>query len=84
MFKCINGIYILQCFVLEARLGLCGNTLTIQIDLYVVFIYFICILLHHLGIFLLHENEFCKVKDSYIKSAHYSICDDDSVIADNI
>ena len=34
------------------------------------------IILHHLGIFLPHEDGFSIVKNSYIKSAYYSICDD--------
>lgn len=33
-------------------------------------------ILHHLGIFLLPENSFSKVKNFYITSAHYSICDE--------
>ena len=34
------------------------------------------IILYHLGITLLHEDGFSKVKSSYIKRAYYSICDD--------
>ena len=30
---------------------------------------------HHLGISLSHEDGFSKVKNSYIKSAYYNICD---------
>ena len=46
-------------------------------------VYFhIRIILHNLGISLPHENGFSKVKDSYIKSAYYSICDDYGVNAD--
>ena len=33
-------------------------------------------ILHHLSISLLYEDGFSKVKNSYIKSAYYSICDD--------
>ena len=33
------------------------------------------IILHELGISLPHEDSFSKVKNSYIKSAYYSICD---------
>ena len=38
--------------------------------------------LHHLGTSLPHEDGFSKVKNSFIKSAYYSICDDFSVNAD--
>ena len=34
------------------------------------------IILHHLGISLPHEAEFSKIRDFYIKSACYGICDD--------
>ena len=34
------------------------------------------LILHELGISLPHEDGFSKVKNSYIKSAYYSICDD--------
>ena len=33
-------------------------------------------ILHHLGISLPHEDGFSKVKNPYIKSAYYSICND--------
>ena len=33
-------------------------------------------MLHDLGIPLPHEDGFNKVKNAYIKSSHYSICDD--------
>ena len=39
-------------------------------------------MLHDLGISLPHENGFSKVKNAYIKSAYYSICDDYGVDAD--
>ena len=42
------------------------------------------IILHHSGIPLLHDHGFKKVKNSYNKSAYYSICDDYSVTADEI
>ena len=42
------------------------------------------IILHHLGTSLPHEDSFSKVKNSYIKSAYYSICDDYGVNADKI
>ena len=42
------------------------------------------IILHHLGISLPHEDGFSKVKNSYIKSVCYSICDDYGVNADEI
>ena len=35
--------------------------------------------LHELGIFLPHEDDFSKVKNAYIKSVYYSLCDDYSI-----
>ena len=44
---------------------------------YRFYVYFqIRLILHELGISLPHEDGFSKVKNSYIKSAYYSICDD--------
>ena len=40
------------------------------------------LILHDLGIPLPHEDGFSKVKNAYIKSAYYSICDDYGVDAD--
>ena len=40
------------------------------------------LILHAIGILLPHEDGFSKVKDTYINSAYYSICDDYSVDAD--
>ena len=40
------------------------------------------LILHDLAISLPHENGFSKVKNSYIKSAYYSVCDDYGVNAD--
>ena len=40
------------------------------------------LILHELGISLSHEDGFRKVKNAYIKSAYYSICDDYGVGAD--
>ena len=71
--------------MLQVLLIFLGNTVTIKIWFYAVFIhvYFhVQIMLHYLGISLLHEDGFNKVKNSYIKSAYYSICDDYSVNAD--
>ena len=34
------------------------------------------LILHDLRIFLPHENGFSRVKNAYIKSAYYSICND--------
>ena len=46
-------------------------------------VYFhIRLILHELGIFLPNEVGFSKVKNAYIKSAYYSICDDYGVDAD--
>ena len=40
------------------------------------------LILHELGISLPHEDGFSKVKNAYIKSAYYSICDDYGVNPD--
>ena len=40
------------------------------------------LILHNLGVSLPHEDGFSKVKNAYIKSAYYSICDDYGVNAD--
>ena len=40
------------------------------------------LILHDLGISLPHEDRFSKVKNTYIKSAYYSICDDYGVNSD--
>ena len=40
------------------------------------------LILHDLGISLPHENGFSKVKNAYIKSTNYNICDDYGVNAD--
>ena len=58
-----------------------GNTLTIQTYFYHVY-FDVRLKLHDLGISLPHENGFSKVKNSYIKSDYYSICDDYGVNAD--
>ena len=42
------------------------------------------IILHHLVIHLPHEDVFSKIKNSYIKSAYYNICDNYGVNADEI
>ena len=39
------------------------------------------LILHDLGITLPHEYGFSKIKNAYIKSAYYSICDDYGVDA---
>ena len=39
------------------------------------------LILHELSIFLPHEDGFSKVKNAYIPSAYYSICDDYGVDA---
>ena len=45
-------------------------------------VYFhIQLILHELGISLPHEDGFNEVKNAYIKSAYYSICDDYGVDA---
>ena len=38
--------------------------------------FYIRLILHELGISLRHEDGFSKIKNAYIKSAYYSICDD--------
>ena len=40
------------------------------------------LILHELGTSLSHEDGFSKVKNSYIQSAYYRICDDYGVDAD--
>ena len=46
-------------------------------------VYFhVWLILHDLGIPLPHEDGFSKVKNTYIKSAYYSICDDYGIDAD--
>ena len=40
------------------------------------------LILHDVGISLPHQNGFSKVKNAYIKSAYYSICDNYGVDAD--
>ena len=46
-------------------------------EVYRFHVYFqIRLILHELGISLPHEDGFSKVKNAYIKSAYYSICDD--------
>ena len=50
---------------------------------YRFYVYFhVRLILHDLGIPLPHEDGFSKVKNAYIKSAYYSICDDYGVDAD--
>ena len=45
-------------------------------------VYFhIQLILHELGISLPHEDGFSKVKNAYIQSAYYSVCDDYGVDA---
>ena len=45
--------------------------------LYLFHVYFhVRLILHDLGIPLPHEDGFSKVKNAYIKSEYYSICDD--------
>ena len=45
--------------------------------------FYVRIILHHLVCFFSpHENCFNRVKNSYIKSAYYSICDDYGVDTD--
>ena len=40
------------------------------------------LILHDLGISLSHEDGFRTIKNAYVKSAYYSICDDYGVDAD--
>ena len=40
------------------------------------------LILHNLGIRLPYEDDFSKVKNAYINSAYYSVCDDYSIDAD--
>ena len=41
------------------------------------------LILHELGIFLPHEDGFSKVKNGYIESVYYSVCDDYGIDADS-
>ena len=73
-------------FLLRVHLVFLGNTSIIQIYLYAL-LYDSCIfhtrlILHDLGISLPHENGFSKVKNAYIKSAYYSVCDGYGLDAD--
>ena len=44
---------------------------------YIVHVYFhVRLVLQDLDIYLPHENSFSKVKNAYIKSAYYTICDE--------
>ena len=52
-------------------------------NVYRIHVYFyIRLILHDLGIPLPHEDGFSKVKNGYIKSAYYSVCDGYGVDAD--
>ena len=44
--------------------------------------FYVRLILHDLGVSLPHENGFSKVKNVYIKSAYYSVCDDYGVDSD--
>ena len=68
-------------FCATSALGISGQHLNhpnlLLRSVYIFHVYFhVQIILHHLGISLPHEDGFSKVKNSYIKSAYYSICDD--------
>ena len=52
-------------------------------SVYRFYVYFhVRLILHELGISLPHEDGFSKVKNAYIESAYYSVCDDYGVDAD--
>ena len=52
-------------------------------SVYQFHVYFhIRLILHELGISLPHEDGFSKVKNAYIQSTYYSLCDDYNVDAD--
>ena len=58
-------------------LGNISITQTCLDAVYRFYVYFyIRLILHELGISLPHEDGFSKVKNDYIQSAYYSICDD--------
>ena len=62
----------------------CPNLLVRSVFRFHVYFY-AQVILHHLGIFLPHEDGGRRVKNSYIiKSAYYSIYDDYGVDADEI
>ena len=54
------------------------NLLVPSVDRFHVYFH-IRLKLHELGISLPHEDGFSKVKNSYIQSAYYSLCDDSGV-----
>ena len=68
--------------MLQVHLVYYGSTLTIQIYLHIrnfyrFRVYFhVRLILHDLDILLPHEDGFSKVKNAYINSACYSICDE--------
>ena len=68
-------------FCLTSALGISwqhlNHTNLLVLSIYRFHVYFhVRLILHELGISLPHEDGFSKVKNSYIKSAYYSICDD--------
>ena len=70
----------MPCLPSQVHLVSLGITSLIQTYLYAVVIDFMCnhvrLILHELGISLPHEDSFSKVRNAYMKSAYYSICDD--------
>ena len=70
----------MPCYVSQVHLVFLGKISIIRTYFYALFIDFMCIfmydILHELGISLPHEAGFNKVKNAYIKSVYYSICDD--------
>ena len=55
------------------------NLLACNVYRFYVFFH-VRLILHDLGISLPHEDGFSKVKNTYVKSYYYSVCDDYDVI----
>ena len=64
----------------ESSKSTCTQCLHISCHVY----FNVLLILHELGVSLPHEDGFNKVKNSYIKSTYYSICDDYGVDGNEI
>ena len=78
MYRCQLNFALL---CVTSALGICSQHLN-RLNLLVRAVYrfhvyfYLRIILHELGILLPHGDGFSKVKNAYIKSAYYGICDD--------
>ena len=84
MYQCQSNFAV---FCVTSALGISWQHLNhsnlLVRSVYRFHVYFhVRLILHDLGISLPHEDGFSKVKNAYIKSAYYSICDDYGVNAD--